>query len=133
MFRLIKLAVVLLVLHGVVRAGAVYWHFYQFQDALQDAAQFGETRTDKQLCAQVMDKAATMELPVAAEDVTVRRGANSPYNCDSGFKGAVPSAAASGSAAKLFIDASYTDEIPFLPGYRYPWEFKASVNAYIRP
>ncbi len=132
MFRLlIKLAIAALVLNAAWRVGSTYLRYYQFEDALQELAQFGETRTDKQLCSQAMEKAANLDVPITAEAVTIRRGSNPVFNCDKGFEGGVmPSAR---GTAKIFIDAVYVDQLRPLPGYRLDWEFKPSVSAWVRP
>jgi hypothetical protein len=126
----IKLAVVALIVHAAIRVGTTYWRFYQFEDALQELAQFGDQRPDKQLCSQAMDKAANLEVPIAADALTIRRGANPPFNCETGFQGAMTSAGGSG---KIFIDGHYREDLVLLPGYRYPWDFTPSVNAWVRP
>jgi hypothetical protein len=132
MFRvLVKLAIVALVLNGAWRVGSVYLRYYQFEDALQELAQFGETRSDKLLCSQAMEKAANLDVPIVAEALTIRRGANPAFNCAKGFEGGV--GPTSTSASKIFIDASYTDVLKPLPGYRLNWDFKPSVSAWIRP
>jgi hypothetical protein len=134
MFRvLIKLAIAALVIHAAWRVGSTYLRFYQFEDALQELAQFGEQRTDKQLCAQAKEKAVNLDIPLSAESMTIRRGSNPVFNCETGFAGGVAPGAGYVSSAKIFIDARYTEDLRVLPGYRYPWEFKPSVNAWIRP
>jgi hypothetical protein len=131
MFRvLIKLAIAALVINAVVRVGSTYLRYYQFEDALQELAQFGDSRGDKQLCTQAMEKAANLEVPITAEAVMIRRGSNPTYNCGKGFEGGVAGAP---GAAKIFIDAVYTDVLNPLPGYRMNWEFKPSASAWVRP
>lgn len=133
MFRvLIKLAIAALVINAVWRVGSTYMRYYQFEDALQELAQFGETRSDKQLCGQALEKAVNLEVPVNADAITIRRGANPMYNCEKGFQGAVAPVVTTASA-KIFIDAAYTDVLQPLPGYRVNWEFKPSVSAWVRP
>jgi hypothetical protein len=132
MFRiLIKLAIAALVINAAWRVGSTYLRYYQFEDALQELAQFGDTRKDRQLCDQAMEKAANLEVPVTADAISIRRGSNPGYNCEKGFQGTtVPVTVGS---AKIFIDAAYTDVLQPLPGYRINWEFKPSVSAWVRP
>jgi len=132
MFRvLVKLAIAALVLNAAWRVGSTYLRYYQFEDTLQELAQFGETRSDKQLCGQAMDKAANLGVPITAGAITIRRGANPTFNCDKGYEGgATPPPTV---AAKIFIDAVYTDVMQPFPGYRVNWEFKPSVSAWVRP
>lgn len=133
MFRiLIRLAIAALVINAAWRVGSVYWRFYQFEDRLQEIAQFGERKNDKALCGQAMESAGNIGVPVEADDVTVRRGANPTFNCSKGFE-AVSGATGAEPAAKIFIDAAYTDVLPLFPGFTYPWPMKASANAWVRP
>jgi hypothetical protein len=108
--KLIKLAIVVLVLHGTWRAGSAYYVFYRFQDGLQEIAQFGGNRTDEALRAQVARLARELDVPVSPQAVEIRR-----------FQG------------KVFIDAGYQTHIQFLPRTAYPWTFSASVSAWVRP
>ena len=108
--RLIKLAIVVLILHGTWRAGSAYWVFYRFEDGLQEIAQFGGNSSDEELRAKVGKLAMDLAVPVSPETVEIRR-----------------------TQAKLFIDASYHTRIQFLPRKPYPWTFKASAAAWIRP
>jgi hypothetical protein len=108
--KLIKLAIVALILHAAWRAGSAYWVFYHFEDSIQEVAQFGGTNTDDELRAKVMKLATEQDVPLKAEGIEIRR-----------------------TQAKLFIDASYDTTIQLLPRYYYPWTFKASVSAWVRP
>jgi hypothetical protein len=127
----IKLAITALVINAAWRVGSTYWRYYQFEDTLQELAQFGETRTDKMLCAQAMEKATNLDVPIAADALTIRRGANPVFNCEKGFAGGV--AGPPGGTAKIFIDGTYTDNMKVFPGYTLAWEFKPSVSAWVRP
>jgi|WetSurMetagenome_2_1015567.scaffolds.fasta_scaffold38439_1 hypothetical protein len=128
---LIKLAIAALFINAAFRVGTTYWRFYQFEDALQELAQFGETRPDKQLCAQAVEKAALLEVPITADALLIRRGSNPPFNCETGYQGAVPSTAV--QAAKIFIEGNYKESLKLVPGYTYVWTFQPSVSAWVRP
>ena len=108
--KLIKIAIVILVAHAAWQVGSSYWTFYRFEDALQEVAQFGGNSTDADLRVKVGRVAAEMGVPVDPERVTIVR-----------------------TQAKLFIEAEYQDQIQVLPRYPYPWAFKVSVSAWIRP
>jgi hypothetical protein len=127
---LIKLAITALVLNAAWRVGSTYWRYYQFEDALQELAQFGESRTDKMLCSQAIEKATNLDVPIAADALVIRRGPNPAYNCDKGFDAPL---AHGGGAAKIFIEGVYTDRMNVLPGYTLAWEFKPSASAWVRP
>ncbi len=108
--KLIKLAVAAVVLHAAWRAGSAYWVFYHFEDSMQEVAQFGATSTDEEIRAKVMKLATDQDVPLKPENIEVRK-----------------------TQAKLFIDAGYDTQIQIFPRYYYPWSFKASVSAWIRP
>jgi hypothetical protein len=133
MFRLvIKLAVAALLVNAAVQVGSSYWRCYQYEDALQEIAQFGERRTERQLCSLAMAKADELGVPITAKAVGIRRGTNPTYNCETGFQAALP--AADGTfAAKIYIDAKYNDRLRVFPGYSYPWDFTLNVSAFVRP
>jgi hypothetical protein len=129
--NLIKIAVALIVIHGAFRVGTAYWNFYRFEDALQQAAQFGERRSDKQLCDEAMEAAGNYGVPIPPSGLTIFRGNNPPYTCDGGPT-AAPSGAPTQPAGQIRIEGAYTDRLQVLPGYFYPWEFKPAVKAWIR-
>lgn len=104
---LIKLAIAGLVIHGSWRVGSAYWTYYRFRDAVQAAAQFSGDKSEREVQSRVLEIASAMQVPVAPEQVSVRREQN-----------------------HTFIDAAYFDQIEVLPTYRYPWEFKVKVDAW---
>ncbi len=132
MLRLvIRLAIAALVINAAVRVGTVYWHLYKWEDRLQEIAQFGERRAEKDLCDQAMTSAGEIGVPVPADGVAVQRGSNPAFNCARGFEAVAR--VAGQPMGKLTIEATYIDQLPVLPGFSYPWEMKASVSAWIRP
>jgi hypothetical protein len=130
---LIKIVIALLVVHGAFRVGNAYWNFYRFEDALQQLAQFGERRTDRQLCDEAMNTAGTYGVPIAATGLTILRGNNPPFNCEDGAGALQPGAAITQASAQMTIEGSYMERLQVLPGYFYPWEFRPSVRAWLRP
>ena len=128
--KLVKIANALLLLNGIVRLGAAYLADYRFEDRLTQIAQFGDRRSESQLCAEAIEAARQFEVPVAPEDITIRRGTNPPFSCGKGYKGAV--SVSRGGAEKLYIDASYQREVALLPGYARPFTFNPSVEVWAR-
>jgi hypothetical protein len=103
----IKLLIAGLVVHGSWRAGAAYWDYYRFRDAVQELAQFARDSSDGVVQARVLEIASTFQLPLEAERVSVRR--EGPHT---------------------LIDAAYVDQIEILPSYRVPWTFTVNVDAW---
>src|SRR5262245_11947827 len=108
MKTLVKLALAALILHGTLRAMNVYWRYYQFRDGVQHSAQFSGQRSEAEVQAQIMDLAKQLAVPVAAENVTIRR---------------LPT--------RTQIDADYTDQVQLLPTKYCPWHFQVNVDALI--
>jgi hypothetical protein len=128
---LIKIAVALVVIHAAFRVGNAFWNYYRYEDALLQLAQFGERTTEKQLCDQAMTAAGEYGVPIEASNLSVRKGRNLPYNCDTG-PGATPGDGGAVAFSQLSIDGFYVERLQLLPGYFYPWEFKPSASARLR-
>ncbi len=128
--KLIKIGIALLLLNGIVRLGAAYMADYRFEDRLTQIAQFGDRRTEAQLCAEAIEAAQEFDVPIAPENISIRRGSNPPFTCGKGYKGAV--SASRGGAEKLYIDASYEREVAIIPGYARRFSFNPSVEVWAR-
>ncbi len=128
---LIKIAIALIILHAAFRVGSAYWSFYRYEDALLQIVQFGDRRTERQVCDEALTTAADFDVAIAAADLTVHFGGNQPYNCETGppaVKGKAPGIA----TMQLTIEGRYQDRLQLLPGYFYPWEFKPTASARVR-
>ena len=129
---LIKIAVALLVLHGAFRVGYAYWTFYRFEDALQELAQFGDRKTEAQLCDGAMDAAGDNGVPIVQNQIFIRRGSGAPYNCQTGPT--APDADTPQQAAtQLTIYGAYVEQVQLLPGYYRAWDFAPNVKVWVRP
>jgi len=128
--KLVRIAIALLVVNGVVRLGAAYMDDYRFEDRLTEIAQFGDRRTEAQLCAEAVEAAQLLELPLASEAIRIRRGQNPAFTCGKGFEAAV--AVARGGAQKLYIDASYERDVDLVPGYTRRFSFSPSAEVWAR-
>jgi hypothetical protein len=82
------------------------WSYYQFKDATQQLVLFGASLPDEQLHANIMRKAAELEIPVSAEQVTVKRD---------GFR--------------TRAHAAYVQPVEVFPNYRYPVDFAFDVES----
>ncbi len=124
--KIVKLVVALLIVHGAARIGLAYWNYYRFEDSLQQLAQFGERRTEKQMCDEALETAGNYGVPIGASGIILRRGNNPPFNCESGPQAVAPGTAVQPSM-QMSIEAYYMEYVQILPGYTYPWEFRPSV------
>ena len=128
---LIKIAIALIVFHGAFRAGSAYWTFYRYEDALLQIAQFADRRSERQVCDEALSTAAEYDVPIAAADLTVHKGSNPPFNCDTGptaLKGSTQGVA----SVQLTIEGWYQDRLQLLPGYFLPLEFRPKASARVR-
>lgn len=105
MRTLFKLLVVALILHAAYRVGHAYWLHYQFQDAIQQLAQFSESATEQEVRRAVLDLAAERDVPLSEEALTVTR-----------------------QPRRIQIEGSYTRSVEVLPRYALPWSFDLDVT-----
>jgi len=103
---IVKFLVAVVILNAVVRVGWAAWNYYQFKDAAQQAVTFGGQEQPAEIRGHILREAAELELPVAPEDVTVRR-----------------------EGLRTQAVAAYTERIELFPSYQYPFEFSFSVDA----
>ena len=101
---LVKLAVAGLALFALFNVGSVYWDHYQFQDAVQEMAQFSENETAEQIRGKVLDLATAREIPLDPADLTVTRGNH-----------------------RTEVNATYSREVLVLPRYSRVWDFTVHV------
>ena len=107
MKTILKLVIAALLLNAAFRGGSAMWKYYQFKDAAQQLVTFGLNTDPAQLHDQVAAKAEALDVPVAADDITIRR-----------------------EGPRTWADAKYTEPVEFLPRYKYPVEFSFSVEGF---
>jgi hypothetical protein len=128
---LIKIAIALIILHAAFRVGSAYWTFYRYEDALLQIAQFGDRRTERQMCEEALTTAGDFGVPIAAADLAIHKGSNPPFNCETGPT-ALKGSALGVATVQLTIAGWYQDRLQLLPGYFYPWEFKPTASTRTR-
>ncbi|MBK5299482.1 MAG: hypothetical protein JJE40_20230 [Vicinamibacteria bacterium] len=101
---IIKLAIAALVIHAAYQVGSAYWDHYQFTDAVQQVAQFGEREPIPEIKKRVMELAAERHLPIAEDAISVTR-----------------------LQRRIDVDGVYTRDILLAPGYKRPWTFTVDV------
>ena len=105
MKTLIKLIVVVLILNAVYRVGSAYWTHYQFQDSIQELAQFSEHATPDELRTRILEQAGTLGVPIESDHLTVTRGNR-----------------------RIDIDGTYVRDLELLPRYKRRWDFAIHVT-----
>ncbi len=103
----LKLLIALAIVNAAARGAMVTWTFYQFRDTAQQMVIFGATATPAELQNQIVEKATELELPVAPEDVSIRR-----------------------EGPRTWAEAAYTQPVEFFPHYVYPVRFSFEVEGF---
>jgi hypothetical protein len=102
-----KLAILAVIINAAFRVGGEYVAYYQFRDTIREAAMF-TARTDDELGQAVMESATTFDVPLAPDGFTMRR-----------------------DGREATVQGSYTKNIELFPGYKYPWKFPFTIQAFV--
>jgi hypothetical protein len=102
---LIKLVIAALVINACWRASVVTLRYFQFKDECQQLALFGAQKSEADLQKRMVQTANDMGLPIAPENITVRRTEN-----------------------HTLVDATYTERVEIVPTYIYPYEFRLNLD-----
>ena len=105
MRTLLKVLVAALVINAAYRLGTAYWDHYQFQDAVQQLAQFSERAAPAELARGVLDLAAERSIPLDPDALAVDR-----------------------RQRRVDISGTYVREVALVPGYQHPWTFTLDVT-----
>jgi hypothetical protein len=102
-----NLAVFLLIAHAVYQITPVIVHHAQFKDSLDQLALFSTKLTDAEIVDRTMELAQEHKIPLIRQYVQVRH--------DRGL---------------IYIDALYVDDLRYMPGLDYSWQFDANAKAF---
>lgn len=108
--RIIRLAIVVLLLLAAFRVGQAYKTHYVFADEVDQLARSGARTEEGQVRDAIMEAAARLRVPLEPERLHVRVQPDHVY-----------------------VDLDYTRAIEVLPGYRRPWVFDVSAHGWIVP
>ena len=106
MKTLIKVILTIAVLNAAAQVGLAAYGYFQLKDASQEILTFGSQITTDEIRDDIFAKAQSLELPLTASDVVVRR-----------------------EGPKTYAQASYTQPVEVLPSVTYPITFRFSVDA----
>jgi hypothetical protein len=104
----IRLAVVAFLANGTWRVGTAYANHYRFTDAVAQATQFRGDKSDGQVHDRVFELAASHDIPVSDENLTVTRQEN-----------------------HTIVDGAYKQPIELFPGFKYAWPFTVHIDTFI--
>jgi len=101
----LKIGIALAVINGTFRAGAVYWNFYQLEDAAQELAIFGSQSAPEALHKATFARASELEVPITEDQISVTR-----------------------EGSKTRIKAEYEHPVEYFPNRKYPLKLSFSVE-----
>ena len=104
---IIKLAIVAVLANAAWHVMTVYASHYKFKDAVQQTTQFGNDKSRDQLKSRIIALAADYDLPLAEDEVTVKR-----------------------ETLHTIVDASYVKSIELFPGYIRPFTFTVHTDTF---
>jgi hypothetical protein len=105
MKTVIKLIIAAAVINAVARGAWAQWNYYQLKDSAQQLLTFDVDSSPEQIESAILDKAMELNLPVDADDVTVKR-----------------------EGLRSSAVVSYTQPIEFFPKYVYPMKYSFAVD-----
>ena len=102
-----RIAIALIVVNAVFRAGVVAWDYYELRDEAQQLIVFGAGSSTVDLHNRIMMKAMELQVPLQSENLTVRR-----------------------DGQRTFVEARYTQPIEYFPNQAYPADLSFAVDAF---
>ena len=109
MKTLFKIISTLVILTMCFQAARYYLNNFQFEDAAQQRLLFETRASDSQIVDIVMKLANEYQLPLKADDVSVRM-----------------------VGTDRIVDMEYTENVPLIPGvFTYPWKFTPRTSTKI--
>jgi hypothetical protein len=101
----VRIGIAVAIINGAGRTAAVYWTYYQFQDAAQQLAILGYQSSTEVLKSNAYIKAAELLVPISEDQIVVTR-----------------------DGAKTFIQAAYVHPVEYFPNQLYPLKLSFSVE-----
>ena len=105
MKTIIKALVAIALINALARGAMAQWNYYQLKDDAQQLITFGADSSTDQIESEILQKAQELDIPLQADDVTVRR-----------------------DGLRSSAQVSYTEQIEFFPSYKYPVKFDFIVD-----
>ena len=106
MKTIVKLLIVAAILNACVRGAMAAWTYYEFKDAVSQLVLFGGDAAVGAIEEQILRRATELQVPVDPKNIEVTR-----------------------EGPRTVATASYRQEIELFPRYKYPYDFKFTVDA----
>ena len=110
MKTILKLIVTAIIANAGWHVADAWLNYFKFKDAVTQASQFGGGMSMGQLHGRVMELAAQYSVPIADENVTIRRDDRVEQH--------------------TFIDGTYEQPLELFPRVTYPWTFQLHVDTF---
>jgi hypothetical protein len=106
MKTLFKIGITLVIITACFQASRYYFNNFQFEDAAQQRLLFETRASDNDIVNIIMKLAYDYQLPLKAEDVSVRM-----------------------VGQDRVVEMEYTEMVPLIPGvFTYPWKFTPKTS-----
>jgi hypothetical protein len=106
----IRVAILGLIIHALYQFVPLYVRYQQFKDDVKQTALFARSASEDQLAQRVLAHAEQRGVPVALENVQVRRLTD-----------------------QVFVDVVYQQPVKVLPWYVYPWDVHIATSPFVVP
>jgi hypothetical protein len=106
--RLFQFAVVVFVANALYQTAPVGIHYFEFKDALEELALFGQKSSDQEIIDRAMVLSAEHRIPLERDYVAVTR-----------------------TTTEVVITASYLETMTFVPGFPYERQIDVEAKAYV--
>ena len=104
---IIKLLLVLAIVNGLYRTGAVAWDYFRLRDEAEQLIIFGARTPVEDLHGRILAKAQELEIPLEPENLDVRREGD-----------------------RTLVYASYQQSLEYFPNVTYPVNLSFTVDAF---
>jgi hypothetical protein len=108
MKTLFKLVVFLLIVNALVRFVPPYYHHHEYEQAVEAAALQWRKESDAVLIEQLLAEAAKHQVPVRAQDISIRR-----------------------THEHLYVDIAYDVPLELVPTVKSSWKFEVNVDSWV--
>ena len=107
MKTVIKVVIAIALINAAARVGMAYAGYYQLKDQVQELITFnGAKMSDGELQNQILDRATSLNLPIAVENIDVQH-----------------------DGLKTMASTTYAQAVEVFPNYKYPINFHFTVES----
>ena len=105
---IVKILIVLVIVNGLYRTGMVAWDYFRLKDEAEQLIIFGARASVEDLHSRILAKADELEIPLAPENLDVRR-----------------------EGGRTLVYGSYQQPLEYFPNVTYPVDLSFAVDAFL--